>query len=53
MSSSLLTFTALAAEASNMPMPPLGYGVVSITILMFLLLVTLAFRSVGTRQRHK
>ncbi|HLS26718.1 MAG TPA: hypothetical protein VK063_12680 [Beutenbergiaceae bacterium] len=53
MSSSLLTHTAMAAEASNLPMPTVGYGVVSISILIFLLLVTMAFRSYGTRVRDK
>ncbi len=53
MSSSLLTHTTIAAEASTLPMPPVGYGVVSIAILVFLLLVTMAFRSYGTRIRDK
>lgn len=50
MSSSLLN---LAAPVANLPMPPVGFGVVTLVILMFLLLVTLAFRSVGSRHRDK
>lgn len=53
MSSSLLNFTTMAAEGSNLPMPAPGYGVLAIAILMFLLLATLGFRSVGTRHRGK
>ena len=53
MSSSLLTYATVTAEGVDLAMPPVGFGVVSITILMFLLLVTLGFRSVGTRFRDK
>ncbi|MHA7134085.1 hypothetical protein [Oerskovia turbata] len=38
------------AEAVNhLPIPPVGYGVVAFGVLFGLLLVTYAFRSVGTR----
>ncbi|WP_369055748.1 hypothetical protein [Kineococcus terrestris] len=49
---------ALAAEVANqseehsgsLPIPPTAFGIVAICILMSMLLVTWAFRSVG--QRH-
>jgi hypothetical protein len=38
------------AEATiHLPIPPVGYGIVAFGVLIGLLLVTYAFRSVGTR----
>ncbi|WP_165962911.1 hypothetical protein [Occultella glacieicola] len=50
MSNSLLTFAAEHGEEAS-GMPPLGFGLVAFAAFVFLLLVVLAFRSVGTRHR--
>ncbi|WP_454295347.1 hypothetical protein [Salana multivorans] len=49
MSSSLLVLAEAAHEATR-PSPWL-YGGIAFALLMFLLLATYAFRSVGTRRR--
>jgi hypothetical protein len=47
---SALAVVAENAEAVNaLPMEPIGYGVVAFCILFASLVVTYAFRSVGTR----
>ncbi len=50
----MISAVVLAAEegaeaASHLPIPPLAYGVLGFGGLVALLLVTYAFRSVGTR----
>ncbi len=43
---------AAAEEAFNeLPIPPAGVGILVMSTFVFLLLVTFAFRSVGTRHR--
>lgn len=34
---------------NELPVPPIGYGLLAMSAFVFLLLVTFAFRSVGTR----
>lgn len=51
MSSSLVTIVAESGEHASQGVGPIGYGIVAFCILMFMLLVTLAFRSVWTRRR--
>ncbi|MBK5249954.1 MAG: hypothetical protein JJE50_11100 [Actinomycetales bacterium] len=51
MSSSLLTFATEQGERAAEGLPPIGVGLIAFATLMFLLLITLAFRSVGTRHR--
>ena len=45
--------TAVLAETeeavNTLPIPPAGFGVLAFTVLMTLLFVAFAFRSVGTR----
>ena len=36
-------------QSTYLPIPPAGFGVLAFTVLMTLLFVTFAFRSVGTR----
>lgn len=41
---------ASGQEAVNaLPVPPVWYGIITFVVLVFLLLVTFAFRSVNTR----
>ncbi|HLS13566.1 MAG TPA: hypothetical protein VK095_03550 [Beutenbergiaceae bacterium] len=49
MSSSLLTFAGESSE-SALVMPAIGYGLVALAVLALLLLVTMGFRSVGSRR---
>lgn len=43
---------AAAEETHNvLPAPPMAFGIVSMSVLVFLLVVTLAFRSVSHRHR--
>lgn len=49
MSSSLLTFAGESSE-SALAMPAIGYGLVALAVLALLLLVTMGFRSVGSRR---
>ncbi|MBZ2198518.1 hypothetical protein [Occultella gossypii] len=51
MSNSLLTFAVEHGEEASSGLPPIGFGLVAFVIFVFLLLVVLAFRSVGTRHR--
>ena len=51
MTSSLVTLASETQVVNELPMPPFMYGVIALAILMFLLLVTLAYRSVHTRRR--
>lgn len=51
MTSSLVTLAAESEVVNELPMPPVMYGLVAFAVLMFLLLVTLAFRSIHTRRR--
>lgn len=48
MSSSLVS---IAAAESSRGLEPVGFGIVAFAILVFLLMVTLGFRSVWTRRR--
>jgi hypothetical protein len=50
----VISAVVLAAEegaeaASHLPIPPIAYGLLGFSGLVALLLVTYAFRSVGTR----
>lgn len=46
----MLTIAALAAEqGAELPIPPVGYGLLAFGALLSLLAITYAFRSVGTR----
>lgn len=45
----LLTTEETSHVVTELPMPPLAYGLVAFGALMVLLAVTLAFRSVWTR----
>ncbi|KZM34451.1 MULTISPECIES: hypothetical protein [Oerskovia] len=38
-----------AEAVTHLPIPPIGFGIVGFGVLIGLLLVTYAFRSVGTR----
>ena len=40
---------AAAEKASSLPIPPIGFGLLSVAFFAFLLLVTFAFRSVSNR----
>lgn len=51
MSSSLLVLAQEGTQQASSGMPSVGYGIVALAVLAFGLLVTLAFRSVGTRHR--
>jgi len=51
MSSSLLTFATEQGEQAAQGLSPIGIGLVAFACLVFLLLFTIAFRSVGTRHR--
>lgn len=51
MGSSLLILATEQGEHTAQGLQPMGYGLVAFGILTFLLLVTLAFRSLGTRNR--
>jgi len=53
MSSYAVTVVAEGAEkvVNELPVPPLAYGVVAFVGLVAALLVTYAFRSVGTRHK--
>lgn len=52
MSSSLVVNAA--AQASGAPeLTPIGFGVVAWVVLIALLLVTYAFKSIGTRYRDR
>ncbi|UFU07881.1 hypothetical protein [Ruania halotolerans] len=53
MRSSLLVFAAEQGEHAAEGLQPLGFGLITFGVLMFLLLVTLAFRSLGTRNRQR
>ncbi len=44
-----LSRAAEEAAHQELPIPPLAYGLIAFGALMALLLVTYAFRSVGTR----
>ncbi len=47
---SALVLAAANAEVVNeLPIAPSGYGIIAFTVLMASLIVTYAFRSVGTR----
>ena len=41
--------TQSGQESAALPMPPLAFGVVAFCALMAMLMVTWAFKSVGTR----
>lgn len=45
------SLVAQAASGVEMQMPPIAYGITAFTVLVALLMVTLAFRSVWTRRR--
>lgn len=45
----LVTEAAAQTEEHALPFPPLAFGIIAICILMSLLIVTWAFKSVGTR----
>lgn len=50
----MTTILTAAAETSHgvvneLPIPPVAYGLISFAVLMGMLFVTYAFRSVGTR----
>lgn len=48
----MLTLLAAAEETqSTLPAPPIAYGIVAMSVLVFLLVVTLAFRSISHRHR--
>ena len=50
MTSSLVTLAAEETHVVNeLPMPPYMYGVVALAILLFLLMVTVAYRNIHTR----
>lgn len=49
MSAALLVAEETAEVATHLPIPPVGIGLGAFAVLMSLLLVTYAFRSVGTR----
>ena len=49
MNAALLAAEKSAEVATDLPMSPVGYGLVAFGTLLALLLVTYAFRSVGTR----
>ncbi|QOR69447.1 hypothetical protein IM660_12180 [Ruania alkalisoli] len=53
MRSSLLIIAAEQTEHAAEGLQPIGFGLVAGGILLFLLLVTLAFRSLGTRNRPR
>ncbi len=50
MRSSLVGFAAEGSQSFGELMP-IGYGIVALVILLALLIVTFAFRSIGTRHR--
>ncbi len=48
----LIAATEQAGEAVNeLPIPPAGFGILAMSGFVLLLLITFAFRSVGTRHR--
>lgn len=51
-----MTAALLLAEGeeivNELPVAPIVYGIVAFAVLMSLLVVTFAFRSVGSRHRH-
>lgn len=49
MKSSLLAFEGGHEVVNQLPVHPVMYGVIALVVLLFLLLVTFAFRSVHTR----
>ncbi|MEE6272929.1 hypothetical protein [Georgenia wangjunii] len=53
MQSSIVRLAAEQGEhaANHLPMHPIMFGVIAMAIFVFLLLVTVAFRSVHTRHR--
>jgi hypothetical protein len=52
MQSSIVRFAAEQGEhANHLPMHPIMFGVIAMAVFIFLLLVTVAFRSVHTRRR--
>ncbi|MEE6282181.1 hypothetical protein [Georgenia sunbinii] len=51
MTSSLVTLAAETEVVNELPMPPFMYGIIALGILMFLLLFTLAYRNIHTRNR--
>jgi hypothetical protein len=52
MRSSLVSFAAEGGQSFG-EMIPIGYGIVALVVLLSLLIVTYAFRSVGTRHRDR
>jgi hypothetical protein len=47
----LLAAEKTAEAATQLPLPPYGYGLLAFGGLMSMLLIAYAFRSVGTRHR--
>ncbi len=45
----ILPFANAGEVVNALPVPPVWYGIIAFVLLVFLLLVTFAFRSVGTR----
>jgi len=52
MRSSLVGFAAEGGQGFG-ELAPIGYGILALVILVALLIVTFAFRSVGTRHRDR
>lgn len=52
MNALLLAAAEEAEHVSVLPIPPAAVGIIAMSAFVFLLLLTFAFRSVGTRHHH-
>lgn len=52
MNAMLLAAVEEAGQATELPVPGVAVGISAMSVFVLLLLITFAFRSVGTRHHH-